>query len=329
MAWKDCFVYPRHPNTSCGGIWTSETYLQGMMCDTFGLTTASFGTFDFYCNYVTNTYPGKVALSTIHSRVGNEHACNKSIMLWGHTDPVFLQQTIFLSLLYCSLQQVMYEHATSRSGLHLHTQKQHIYSEICNVYAYSLTVYEQRTKPITSAKGRGWNGHRFLCVPHRSWGFNVCNKIRQTCVSKVIVFCVTPIVPESFMIVSSINVLVWLFQNVGGFGGRSYDVHCKCLQYLQSQIPQNLYYICLQTPSTFQTFSSNPLEFPQQLRPTFMTSLGQLDMQGDPKPKPPAPGTVTDKEVMLGSAVGGMVAENSQFNIFPVGYGGWSRNSST
>ncbi len=27
-------------------------------------------------------------------------------------------------------------------------------------------------------------------------------------VSKVIVFCVTPIVPESFMIVSSINVLV-------------------------------------------------------------------------------------------------------------------------
>ena len=82
--------------------------------------------------------------------------------------------------------------------------------------------YEQRTKPITSAKGRGWNRHRFICVPHRSWGFNVCNKIRQTCVSKVIIFCVTPIVPESFMIVSSINVLVWLFQNVGGFGRRSY-----------------------------------------------------------------------------------------------------------
>ena len=60
-----------------------------------------------------------------------------------------------------------------------------------------LTSYEQRTKPITSPKGRGWNGHRFLCVPHRSWGFNVCNKIRQTCVSKVIVFCVIPIVPES------------------------------------------------------------------------------------------------------------------------------------
>ena len=39
-------------------------------------------------------------------------------------------------------------------------------------------------------------------------------------------FCVTPIVPESFMIVSSINVLVWLFQNVGGFGGRSY-VNCR------------------------------------------------------------------------------------------------------
>ena len=47
----------------------------------------------------------------------------------------------------------------------------------------------------------------FLCVPHRSRGFNVRNKIRQACVSKVIVFCVTPIVPESFMIVSSINVL--------------------------------------------------------------------------------------------------------------------------
>ena len=81
--------------------------------------------------------------------------------------------------------------------------------------------------------------------------------------------------------------------------------------------------------STFKTSSSNPLEFPQQLRPTFMASLGQLDMQGDPKPKPPAPGTVSDKEVMFGSVVGRMVAENSQFSIFPVGYGGWSRNSST
>ena len=37
-----------------------------------------------------------------------------------------------------------------------------------------------------------------FCVPHRSLGFNVCNKIRLTCVSKVIVF------PESFTIVSSI-----------------------------------------------------------------------------------------------------------------------------
>ena len=35
------------------------------------------------------------------------------------------------------------------------------------------TPYERRTKPITSAKGHGWNGHRFLCVPHRSWGFGV------------------------------------------------------------------------------------------------------------------------------------------------------------
>ena len=40
---------------------------------------------------------------------------------------------------------------------------------------------------------------------------------------KVIVFCVTPIVPESFMIVSSTNVLVKLFLMVGGFGGRSHD----------------------------------------------------------------------------------------------------------
>ena len=39
---------------------------------------------------------------------------------------------------------------------------------------------------------------------------------------KVIVFCVTPIVPESFMIVSSTNVLVKQFLMVGGFGGRSY-----------------------------------------------------------------------------------------------------------
>ena len=25
-----------------------------------------------------------------------------------------------------------------------------------------------QTKPITAAKGRGWNGHRFVCVPQRS-----------------------------------------------------------------------------------------------------------------------------------------------------------------
>ena len=28
-----------------------------------------------------------------------------------------------------------------------------------------LSSYEQRTKPITSAKGRGWNGHRFFLCP--------------------------------------------------------------------------------------------------------------------------------------------------------------------
>ena len=49
------------------------------------------------------------------------------------------------------------------------------------------------------------------------------SNIRQTCVSvsKLIIFCVTPIGPENFMIVSSINVLVSLFLKVGGFGGRS------------------------------------------------------------------------------------------------------------
>ena len=31
-----------------------------------------------------------------------------------------------------------------------------------------ISTYEQQTKPTTSAKGRGWNGHRFSCVPHRS-----------------------------------------------------------------------------------------------------------------------------------------------------------------
>ena len=42
-----------------------------------------------------------------------------------------------------------------------------------DVWKYIYIIYEQRTKPITSAKGRGWNGHRFLCVPYRSWGFGV------------------------------------------------------------------------------------------------------------------------------------------------------------
>ena len=42
-----------------------------------------------------------------------------------------------------------------------------------NLKVVRYLPYERRTKPITSAKGRGWNGHRFLCVPHRSWGFGV------------------------------------------------------------------------------------------------------------------------------------------------------------
>ncbi len=48
--------------------------------------------------------------------------------------------------------------------------------------------------------------------------------IWQTCISKVIVFCVTPIVPESFVIVSGTNVLVKLFLMVGGLGGRSHRI---------------------------------------------------------------------------------------------------------
>ena len=44
---------------------------------------------------------------------------------------------------------------------------------ILHLLSHAVSPYEQRTKPITSAKGRGWNGHRFLCVPYRSWGFGV------------------------------------------------------------------------------------------------------------------------------------------------------------
>ena len=71
-----------------------------------------------------------------------------------------------------------------------------------------------------TASGCSWRLH---FVPILTCWMNVFKfKIRQTCISKVIVFCVTPIVPESFMIISSINVLVQLFLMVGGFGGRSY-----------------------------------------------------------------------------------------------------------
>ena len=53
-------------------------------------------------------------------------------------------------------------------------------------------------------------------------------KLANICI-KVIVFCVTPIVPESFMTVSSTNVLVKLFLMVGGFGGRSFESMTGCL----------------------------------------------------------------------------------------------------
>ena len=57
-----------------------------------------------------------------------------------------------------------------------------------------------------TASGCSW---RLDFMPILTCWMNVFKfKIRQTCISKVIVFCVTPIVPESFMIISSINVLV-------------------------------------------------------------------------------------------------------------------------
>ena len=57
-----------------------------------------------------------------------------------------------------------------------------------------------------TASGCSWRLH---FVPILTCWMNVFKiKIRQTCISKVIVFCVTPIVPERFMIISSINVLV-------------------------------------------------------------------------------------------------------------------------
>ena len=59
--------------------------------------------------------------------------------------------------------------------------------------------------------------------------------------------------------------------------------------------------------STFKTSSSNALELPQQLRPTFMASLGQLDMQGDPiyQNHQHREGLKPNKEVMSGSVVWG------------------------
>ena len=89
------------------------------------------------------------------------------------------------------------------------------------------------------------------------------SKLWQTCVSKVIVFCVTPIVPESFMIVSSTNVLVQLFLMVGGFGGRSYDYICidMCPQKCKSK---NFTFFFLKVvfrcPGNFENFKDCTLE---------------------------------------------------------------------
>ena len=88
-------------------------------------------------------------------------------------------------------------------------------------------------------------------------------KSGKTCVSKVIVFCVTPIVPESFMIVSSINVLVWLFQNVGGFGGRSY-IYIYCIySHIWLIFMVHIWYMSFQTSWTMILPKISP---PQCLR---------------------------------------------------------------
>ena len=46
---------------------------------------------------------------------------------------------------------------------------------------------------------------------------------RKDVAEMVIVFCVSPIIPEGFVILSGTNVLVKLFLMVGGLGGRSYN----------------------------------------------------------------------------------------------------------
>ncbi len=61
-------------------------------------------------------------------------------------------------------------------------------------------------------------------------------KYASMCIN-LIVFCVTPIVPESFMIVSSTNVLVKLFLVVRGFGGRSY------INISQTHVMSSVFYI--------------------------------------------------------------------------------------
>ena len=99
-------------------------------------------------------------------------------------------------------------------------------------------IYEQRTTPITSAKGRGWNGHRFLCVPHRSWGSNVCNKIRRTCVSRDIVLCVSPL---SFLRVS------WWYQVSMSW--------CNCSKMSEVLAGAHILYMICTECSTYQPFA--------------------------------------------------------------------------
>ena len=43
------------------------------------------------------------------------------------------------------------------------------------------TLYEQRTKPIVSAKGHCWNGRQFWCVLRRSWGFGEIYTCTHVC----------------------------------------------------------------------------------------------------------------------------------------------------
>ena len=89
--------------------------------------------------------------------------CKQLVKLWPGIAELndFLWKTTLQSWLH---QQI------KLSVLHIETKN---FPWSFAAWPFDVNLYEQRTKPITSAKGHGWNGHRFLCVPYRSWGFGV------------------------------------------------------------------------------------------------------------------------------------------------------------